>query len=254
MYERVAEVMFDLVHTLTEIKFNFIIQTAPTNRILDYSDDDDDNESDASSFELDQNSSGDSDEESDSSCDESPKPKSTQRKRNPFIFLDLTCNEVIEDEEHENPDATPDELERVGSSFLKSLQTETCVQTPAPVKKNVPTSTTKRKLFFPNYDDQTPFEEIERSETPIQSQNDENDKVIQLTTPIPSYLIPPQFREKARACVTPITSSKKIPQTPAPLPVCGFLESLDGIDDSNIFLRSTVNDFFRISFSKSNSH
>lgn len=160
------------------------------------------------------------------------KPK---RKRNKFVFLDLTCDEVIEDEDHESPDASAEELEKVCENFLQSLQTETIVQTPAPTKKTVPSSTTKRKLFTHNYDDQIPFEEFK---TPNHLPNNDNEKTIQLKTPIPSYLIPPQFRDKTNAkpdtatIVSPSINSKrdKTPRTPAPVSsqICGFLESLDG--------------------------
>ncbi len=204
------------------------------NRILDYSDDDDDGDNQSnSSFEPVVSDSG---EESDDS-QKIVKPKPTQRKRNQFVFLDLTCQEVIEDEDHENPDATSDELEKVGKAFLEALQTKTNVETPAPVKKsNVPSTTTKRKLFTPNYDDQKPFEEMKTPERILSENN--NNRTIQLKTPIPSFLIPTQFRDKAKVDGEPFTpknvvpskSLKKLqtPRTPAPVPVCGFMESLDG--------------------------
>lgn len=204
------------------------------NRILDYSSDSNQSvgASDAdNSFEPVATDS----EESDVSWEETVKPKATPRKRNQCVFLDLTCQEVIEDEEHENPDAAAEELEKVSEEYLKSLRTATCVETPAPKK----TFTSKRKLFTPNYDDQSPFEEAVQKPNELSSNN--NDKIIQLKTPIPSYLIPPQFRDKKLTTIEDITKpitpttvipsikSKKIetPRTPASSK-CGFLESLDG--------------------------
>lgn len=203
---------------------------------MDYSDDD---ESDGNKSKADNSfepvmSSG---EESRSSSEELFKPKPDPRKRNEFVFLDLTCDEIIETEDHESPDASTEELEKVCEQFLKSLQTETCVQTPAPTKKTLPSKTSKRKLFTLNYDEQIPVEEIK---TPVSLPN--NNKVIQLKTPIPSYLIPPLSRDKLKTTtqvitepITPTnvqrsTNSKKnkTPRTPASSQVCGFLESLDG--------------------------
>lgn len=177
-----------------------------------------------------------SEEESDSSCEIAVKPKATPRKRKKFVFLDLTCHEVIEDEDHEDPDATADELEKVCENFLQSLQTETVVQTPAPnndpAKKAISATATKRKLFTPNYDNEIVFEEFK---TPGRLPSNNADKIIQLKKPIPSFLIPPEFRDRQRTdnevIHTPI-NAKKIytPRTPVPRPLsaCGFLESLDG--------------------------
>lgn len=166
-----------------------------------------------------------SSEESDSSCEEIVLPKRTPRKNNKFIYLDLTCQEVIEDEDHISPNATTEDLEVVSKKFLESLQSEKVVQTPAPTKTNVPTITTKkRKLFTHNYDDQPPFEE---TKTPVRSPIKTNDKVVQLKTPIPTYLIPPKYRD--RQLLTTIDGKKVTPQsTPATKRTCGFLESLDG--------------------------
>ncbi|KAG4076536.1 hypothetical protein HA402_011352 [Bradysia odoriphaga] len=204
------------------------------NRILDYSDNDDSDDSDQSDQSLDDSFEPEPSEESDSSVEKLEKPEPARRKRKKFVFLDLTCNEVIEDEDHENPDATSEELEKVVENYLQSLETETVVQTPAP-KKNVPSITAKRKLFTPNYDDQTPFEE--ETKTPEPLKQGDGKKTIQLKTPIPSFLIPPQFRDKAKIVAEPITptgppppnDSKKFqtPYTPAPKQTCGFLESLD---------------------------
>lgn len=206
---------------------------------MDSSDDDQSDGNADNSFEPEASGS----EESDSSSDEAVKPKPTQRKKNKFVFLDLTCHEVIEDEDHEDPDATVEELEKVCKNYLQSIQTETVVPTPAPnkdpTKKNVTTITTKRKLFTPNYDDQIPFEEIK---TPERLPSINEDKIIQLKTPIPSYLIPPQFRgiqlTDTKEITKPIVpnvfqtpkNAKKIqtPCTPVPSRICGFLESLDG--------------------------
>lgn len=74
------------------------------------------------------------------------------------VFLDLTFNEVIQDEYHENPDATSEELEEVVGKYLQSLETETNVQRPTHVKQNVPTNTIKRKRS------QTTFEGTETVE------------------------------------------------------------------------------------------
>ncbi|XP_037032807.1 uncharacterized protein LOC119071854 [Bradysia coprophila] len=201
------------------------------NRILDYSDDDGSSQSDQA---LDNSFEPEPSEESDSSVEKLEKPEPARRKRKKIVFLDLTCNEVIEDEDHENPDATSEELEKVVENYLQSLETETIVQTPVPPKQNGPSITAKRKLFTPNYDDQTPFEEMK---TPEPVKRGDGKKTIQLKTPIPSFLIPPQFRDKARTIAKPITptgapppnDSKKpqTPYTPAPKRTCGFLESLD---------------------------
>lgn len=203
-----------------------LLKTAPANRILEYSADDDDDSSDAdSSFDPLQ-----SDSESDISCEELAKP----RKRSGVVFLDLTSAEVIEDEDHVDPDATPTELEQLVETFLHSLETQKTVQTPAPTKRNVPTTTTKRKLFTPNYDDETPFDDRDRDQDcdyAKKNQQSDSEKFVQLKTPIPSYLIPPQYRDKSKI-FTPskgITPKKcQTPGSPAPLQACGFLESLDG--------------------------
>lgn len=202
------------------------------NRILDFSDDDD--HSDVNKPKAD-NLFESSDEDSDSSFERIVKPK-----RNKFVFLDLTCHEVIEDEDHENPDASADELQKICEKFMISLRTETDVQTPAPTKKTGPTGTTKRKLFTHNYDDQKPFEE--EFNTPRRLPSNDNGKVIQLKTPIPSYLIPPQFRDKTKTVGEPNIPSKnqkknqtpRTPSVPKSSPTCGFLESLDGNQHNNI--------------------
>lgn len=194
---------------------------------MDYSSDDDQSDGNESIADSSFEPSG---EESDGSVEKAVEKSLPRKKKSKFVFLDLTCHEVIEDEDHENPDATAEELEKVCENFLLSLRTESCVQTPAPtIKKNVPTVTTKRKLFTHNYDDQIPFDEIKTPEIKPNS-----NKIIQLKTPIPSYLIPPKFRERLEPIAEPITPTfhaekeKKTPRTPAASRACGFLESLDG--------------------------
>lgn len=150
-------------------------------------------------------------------------PKS-RSKKNKQIYLDLTCQEVIEDEDHENANASAEDLEVVSKKFLESLQGEMYVQTPAPTKKNVPATITKRKLFTHNYEDQPPFEE---TKTPVNTPIKTNDKVVQLKTPIPTYLIPPKYRD--RQLLTTIDGNKVNGQSkPLSQRICGFLESLDG--------------------------
>lgn len=215
---------------------------------MDFSDEDEEADGDGSEQSYDSFEPESSEEESDSSVDTPVKPEPARPKRKKFVFLDLTCDEVIEDEDHENPDATSEELEKVVENYLESLKTKTVVQTPAPGKKNVPSSTTRRKLFTPNYDDLTPFEEPSQTPKPVQRDNEK--KTIQLKTPIPSYLIPPQFRDKAKIVAEPVTpsgvlptkDSRKLqtPRTPAPKTACGFLESLD----SNLHSVNSMRDTF----------
>lgn len=218
------EIVMTFAHVGEFPRVHHLIFPVAVNRILDSSSDDDHQSVDSGS------------EESYSKCTTVDKPKPTQGKKNKFVFLDLTCHEAIEDEDHGDPDATAEELENVCEIYLQSLQAETVVQTPAPnkesTKHNASTTTTKRKLFTPNYDDQMPFEDVN---TPVRLQSIKNDKVIQLKTPIPSYLIPPQFRaiqlidtKEIQKPITPHAKKIQSPRTPASSRTCGFLESLDG--------------------------
>ncbi|KAJ6628661.1 Germ cell nuclear acidic protein [Pseudolycoriella hygida] len=183
------------------------------NRILDYSSDD--TESDE----------GNSDSQSDNDFDLELEPgKKPKRKRT--TFLDLTLNEVIEEEDHENPDASAEELEKLYEKYLENLQPATDVKTP---------KTTKRKLFTPNYDDQVPFDDVV---APPVSPLPQNKNVIELKTPVPSFLLTPQFKgrplastEKKSDRKTPASSSTAKKTQAARVVklkrICGFLESLD---------------------------
>lgn len=227
------------------------MSAVPANRILDYSSDEyesnkNKDKSDEDEPGEDESNSDDSfklpiseGEDSDSSFEKVVLPKPTPRRKNGLIYLDLTFHEVIEDEDHQNPDATNEDLERVSKKFLESLTTETYVQTPAATKKSVVPVTSKRRLFTPNYENQTPFDEIK---TPVNSPINYNDKVVKLKTPIPTYLIPPQYRERPLTTIDGIKESstptmvissvnkkkQQIPTTYVSGRICGFLESLNG--------------------------
>lgn len=44
--------------------------------------------------------------------------------RNELVFLDLTHQQIVEDEDHSKPDATEEQLEQIGKAFEQSLVDE----------------------------------------------------------------------------------------------------------------------------------
>lgn len=144
----------------------------------------------------------------------------------------MTYSVIVEDDDHHKPNASPEDLEEISEKFLRSLETKSN-QT-----KN------KRKLWSPkcnqNYDDESALKEAEPNSSSIDVEN----KEIKLRIPIPTYLIPLQFRKQklngksevyspATGIIlnTPKSIYRKIKQNliaREPSQICGFLESLDG--------------------------
>lgn len=154
------------------------------------------------------------------------------------VFLDLNYAVIVEDEDHTGPIASPELLEEISKTFMRSLKTSS--------KHNQTGDQTrsKRKLWTSSYEDENFDEPLPLNEVELSSSSLNNDdKTIKLRVPIPTFLIPVKFRKKQingnNGDYSPVTGNifntpKSIHRkkqlnltTSVPNQICGFLESLD---------------------------